>query len=181
MRQLQTGDESARNELIDLVYPELRRIAQMRLASERPGHTLQPTALVHEAYLRLFGDSAHEFADRAHLLAVASRVMRRILVDHARTRNAERRGGHAPHIAVADQAAAPEPDRFSQVVELDRALEALSSERPEVANAIEMHYFGGMTAEEIASASRRSVHVVRHDLRFAKAWLRRELAGEKPG
>ena len=180
VRRLQTGDEAARNELVELLYPELRRIARIRLSAERPDHTLQPTALVHEAYLRLFADSEQEFAGRAHVLAVASQVMRRILVDHARTRNAERRGGNHPHVPLSDNSAAP-ADSYSNIVELDRALEALARERPPLAQAVEMHYFGGMTAEEIAQALDRSVHAVRHDLRVAKAWLRRQLAAGEPG
>jgi RNA polymerase sigma factor (TIGR02999 family) len=176
VRQVQTGDQSTRNELIELVYPELRRIARIQLSRERRDHTLQPTALVHEAYLRLFGQLQPEFNDRAHLLAVASKVMRRVLVDHARLRAADRRGGNSPQIEWNDAIQVEGSERPLEVLELNRALDALAREHLPVAEAIEMQYFAGMTAEEIAEATGRSVHAVRHQLRFAQAWLRREMA-----
>ena len=177
LRHLQAGDAAARDRLMEMVYATLHRIARGHLRAERAGHTLQPTALVHEAYLRLFGHATIEFADRAHFFAVVSRAMRRILVDHARARAALRRHGDAPRVPL-DEAiemghdAGPSP---VPLLELDLALDALTQESPALAQLIEMRYFGGMTAEESATVVDRSVHVVRHDLRLAHAWLRRQL------
>ncbi len=180
MQQLRNRDESARQELMELVYPELRRIARIQLSKERPGHTLQPTALVHEAYLRLFGESPPDFQNRAHFLSLASKVMRRVLVDYARSRATDRRGADYRRVAWDDAMEAEGMERPLELLELDRALDALAVERKSHAAAIEMQYFGGMTAEEIAQATGRSVHIVRHELRFAQAWLRREMSPEKP-
>ena len=178
LRRARAGDGTATNELMPLVQAQLHRIAQRHLHGERPGHTLQPTALVNEAYLRIFSDSPPEFADRTHFIAVASRVMRRILVDYARARKTERRGGDAGRVGW-DTAMAMEPGSSEYRVELtdlDRALDALAREHKEAADIIEMQYFGGLTAEEIAVTMGLSVHVVRHEIRFAQAWLRRELS-----
>ena len=174
--RLRAGDQSVLNELVAGLYDELRLIAAQRLRGERSGHTLQTTALVHEAYLRLSGNAQRTFADRAHFLAVASRVMRQVLVDYARARATEKRGGgHAEWTANLE---APGQSAVDQVelLELDRALDALAGEDKSLEQLVEMRYFGGMTAEEIAEALGRSVHVVRHDLRLAQAWLRRKLS-----
>lgn len=163
---------------MSLVQAQLHAIAQKHLNHERPDHTLQPTALVNEAYLRMFGGSQPHFADRTHFIAFASRVMRRILVDYARTRKAARRGGDGLRVGW-DTAIEMELDGSQQHVELtdvDRALDTLSREHPELGRVVEMKYFGGLTAEEIATAVGRTAHVVRHELRFAQAWLRRELS-----
>jgi RNA polymerase sigma factor (TIGR02999 family) len=178
LRQFQAGDDAARDRLMELVYATLHRIARGHLRNERSGHTLQPTALVHEGYLKLFGGSEIEFVDRVHFFALMSRAMRRILVDHARARDAARRGADAEQVPLdeaihLDRDVAASPIRL---LELDLALDALAHESPPLARLIEMRYFGGMTAEESAEALGRSVHVVRHDLRFAHAWLRRQLA-----
>lgn len=167
---LRATDDSAVAELTPALYNELRRIAARHLSGERPNHTLQPTALVHEAYLKLAAVRERYFVDDVHFLAVASRVMRQVLVDHARARSAQKRLG----IVEPCQASGPE---LSQLIEIDSALRALAEENETLARLIEMRYFGGMTAEESAEALGMSVHVVRHDLRFAQAWLRRELAG----
>jgi RNA polymerase sigma factor (TIGR02999 family) len=159
------------------VHAQLHRIARKHLYRERPGHTLQPTALVNEAYLRMFGDSHPEFADRTHFISFASRVMRRILVDYARTRGAGRRGGDGLRVdwdTAIELEVAGAPQRV-ELTDLDRAIDHLSRKHPPLAEVIEMRYFGGLTAEEIAVAVSRTVHVVRHELRFAQAWLRREL------
>lgn len=158
-----------------VVYTEVRRIARSYLRHERRGHTLQTTALVHEAYLKLFHGSAVRFEDRAHFFAVVSQVMRRILVDHARARATSRRGGDGQRV-VWEGSIEVEPDQRLDLLELDQALEALAREKQSLAELIEMRYFGGMTAEESALVVGRSVHVVRHELRLAHAWLRRELA-----
>jgi RNA polymerase sigma factor (TIGR02999 family) len=171
------GDASARSELMEVVYPALRRIAQWHLRKERSAHTLQPTALVNEAYVKLFGRSDVQFADRAHFFALVSQVMRRILVDQARARAAARRSGDGQRVSL-DEALDMEPVSGKtpvRLLELDQALDSLAREKQELANLIEMRYFGGMTAEESAEVLGRSVHLVRHDLRLAHAWLKRAL------
>lgn len=175
LRQMRTGDESARGELISVVYQSLHRIAESQLRKERSDHTLQPTALVNEAYLKLFGHSEIGFADRAHFFAVVSRAMRHILVDHARARSAARRKeGQVPCDTSIEFEAAARTEPI-KLLDLDLALDALARERSSLAELIEMRYFGGMTAQEIAEVVGRSVHIVRHELRLAHAWLRREL------
>jgi RNA polymerase sigma-70 factor, ECF subfamily len=177
LKRLRDGDHSALDELMPLVYGDLRRIAQSFLRRQRPGHTLQPTALVHEAFIRLFEDAPPQLADSAHFLAVAARVMRQVLVDHARALGAAKRGGGGriqwdTNIDVQTDGGS----RQLKVLEVHMALEALAREHGSLAQVAEMHYFGGMTAEEAAIVAGRSVHVVRHELRLARAWLRRELA-----
>ena len=178
LQRLREGESSALDELMPLVYGELRRIAGAFMRRQRPGHTLQPTALVNEAFIKLFEDTQPEFADRAHFLALMSRVMRQVLVDHARALGAAKRGGGAERVPW-DTNIELTTDRGSQPVkllELHGALEALAHESASLAQVVEMHYFGGMTAEETAVAVGRSAHAVRHDLRLARAWLRRALA-----
>jgi RNA polymerase sigma factor (TIGR02999 family) len=178
LQQLRDGDRAALDELIPLVYGELRRIARSFMRRQSPGHTLQPTALVNEAFIKLFEDDQPLLADRAHFLALMSRVMRQVLVDHARGLGAAKRGGGEHRVPwdsnienIAERGGRP-----LKVLELHNALEDLGRENPALAQVVEMHYFGGMTAEEAAVVAGRSVHVVRHDLRLARAWLRRELA-----
>ena len=176
--RLRDGEHSALDELMPLVYSELRRIAQSFFRRQRPGHTLQPTALVNEAYIRLFEDAPPQLADRAHFLAVMARVMRQVLVDYARALGAAKRGGGGGRVQwdINIEVKAGGGSRQLKVLELHDALEALARENGALAQVIEMHYFGGMTAEEAAVVAGRSVHVVRHELRLARAWLRRELA-----
>ena len=179
LQRVRAGDRSALDELMPLVYGELRRIARAFMRRQHPGHTLQPTALVNEAFIKLFDKTKPEIGDRAHLLALMSRVMRQVLVDHARARAAEKRGGAAAHVPW-DTNVEIGPDLETQplkLLDLHRSLAILQRENAEVAEIVEMHYFGGMTAEEVALAVGRSVHVVRHELRFGRAWLRRTLAG----
>jgi RNA polymerase sigma factor (TIGR02999 family) len=175
LERLCGGDQSVLNELVTALYAELRRIAARHLRAERPEHTLQTTALVHEAYLRLFADTPRQFADRVHFLAVASRVMRQVLVDYARSRATKKRGGAFAWTTSLALDAEAGVDRL-EILELDRALEALTREDKSLTQLVEMRYFGGMTAEETAEALGQSVHIVRHDLRLAQAWLRRELS-----
>ena len=175
-QRLKKGDANARQELMPLIYSELRVIAGKYLQKERKDHTLQPTALVNEVYIRMFGGAAPSVADKAHFLAIASQMMRRILVDYARTRGSEKRGGNLHRVETVD-VGTEHPD-FLPLLELDRALDELAAENPGLAQAVEMHYFGGLTADEAAEVTGRSVHAVRHDLRFAQAWLRRALAGK---
>jgi RNA polymerase sigma factor (TIGR02999 family) len=177
LQQMRGGDKAARDRVMDAVYQVLRRIAKAHLRKERSDHTLQPTALVHEAYLKLFGNSEIQFVDRAHFFAVLSRAMRRILVDHARARAAERRSQGRVQLDPAIELEAAAGQEPIKVLDLDLAIDALARERSSLAELIEMRYFGGMTAEETAEVVGRSVHAVRHDLRLAHAWLRRELAG----
>ena len=180
LERLRSGDETVLNELTTALYSELRRIAARHLRRERSDHTLQTTALVHEAYLKLCGDPGQQFASRVHFLAVASRVMRQVLVDYARARATAKRGDPVRHRQEELETANLEVEgeggaRKAELLDLDRALEVLSQEDDLLARIVEMRYFGGMTAEETAEALGRSVHVVRHDLRFAEAWLRRRL------
>jgi RNA polymerase sigma factor (TIGR02999 family) len=179
LQRVREGDADASHELMPLVYSELRRIAGKYLRRERKDHTLQPTALVNEVYLRMFGDAAPNVADKAHFLAIASQMMRRILVDYARARGSEKRGGDLHRVETPGFEEGKDEPRFLPLLELDRAIDALGAENPVLAQAIEMRYFGGLTAEEAAEVTGRSVHSVRHDLRFAQAWLRRALAGEQ--
>ena len=176
--RLREGEQSALEQLLPLLYGELRRIARSHMRRQPPAHTLQPTALVHEAFVKLFEDGQPRFADRAHFLALMSRVMRQVLVDHARARGAAKRGGgDAPaRWDAGSERKAPAADDPRRVLDLHYALDALARDNQSLAQVVEMHYFGGMTAEEAALVVGRSVHVVRHDLRLARAWLRRELA-----
>jgi RNA polymerase sigma factor (TIGR02999 family) len=168
------GDEGALNDLMPLVYNELRRIAQIFLR-QHPEHTLQPTALVHEACLKLFQNEP-EFRDRVHFLAFMSRVMRQVLIDHARAAGAAKRWGGQQRVAW-DATIELAGDGFHQlqVLAVDGALQALAREDAALGRIIEMHYFAGMTAEEIAAVVRRTPNAVRHAIRLGRAWLRREL------
>jgi RNA polymerase sigma-70 factor (ECF subfamily) len=179
LQRIREGDTDASHELMPLVYAELRRIAGRYLRKERKDHTLQPTALVNEVYLRMFGTATPNVADKAHFLAIASQMMRRILIDYARSRSSEKRGGDLHRVEVAGIELGKEDKDVVPLLALDRAIDALAIDSPVLAQAIEMHYFGGMTAEEASVVTGRSVHSVRHDLRFAQAWLRRALAGEQ--
>ncbi len=178
LQRWREGDQSAVEALMPLIYDELRSIARRFLRNRRPGETLQPTALVNEAYLKLFDNGQPQFADRAHFLAVMSRVMRQVLIDHARAAGAVKRGGREQRVDW-DTVIQIEPAGSQQqlrMLDIDQALGTLSGENPPLAEVVQMHYFGGMTAEEIAIVAGRSAHAVRHELRLARAWLRRELA-----
>lgn len=179
VEKVRTGDQSALSELNTTLYGELHRIARRHLSGERPNHTLQATALVHEAYLKLFDGAERKFTDEVHFLAVASRVMRQVLVDYARARASRKRSGGivaeplwTTNLEIKDE----EGMELVELIELDNALDALTAENASLGRLIEMRYFGGMTAEETAEVLGLSAHVVRHDLRFAQAWLRRKLA-----
>jgi RNA polymerase sigma-70 factor (ECF subfamily) len=169
----QAGDESALERLMPLVYETLQEIASRYLRREDAGHTLQTTALVHEAYLRLVGaDRAWE--GRRHFFAVAATTMRRILVDHARARHRIKRGGEMQRVEL-DTIAAPGDTDPVDILALDAALTALSREDPRKAQAVELHYFGGLDYPETAAALGVGEATVHRDLRFARAWLRRAL------
>jgi RNA polymerase sigma factor (TIGR02999 family) len=177
LRAWSGGDESALARIVDLVYPELRDIARRCLSHERPDHTIQATALVHEAYLRLVDVRRINWQDRAHFFAMGARVMRRILVDYARTRDCAKRQGNA-HRTVFDDAvflsAGPDP----MVIRLDQALEELAVVDTRKAQVVEMRYFGGLTTAEIAAVLRISPQSVQRDWSLAKAWLVREMNRE---
>ena len=160
-----------------IMYVELHRIARAFMSRQRQGHTLQPTALVNEAYLKLFGDVEPQLADRSHFVALMSRVMRQVLVDHARSAAAAKRGGAEARVPLDTNIEIGDEGGGQQLklLDLHRALETLEGENSPLAQVVELHYFGGMTAEEVAESVGRSVHVVRHELRLARAWLRREL------
>jgi RNA polymerase sigma factor (TIGR02999 family) len=168
------GDKAALDSLIPFVYAELQRLARGYLRNERPGHTLQPTALVHEAYARLLKQDQPDYSSRAHFLGVAAQVMRQILIDHARKRNAVKRGGPRPNVAVEEVGEIP-VDRPTVMIAIDDALSELEKKDPCKARLIEMRFFGGLTAEESAEVMQMPVTEVRRHLRVAQAWLQREL------
>jgi RNA polymerase sigma factor (TIGR02999 family) len=166
------GDQGALAQLTPAVYGELKRLAAANMRRERPGHTLSPTALVSEAFLRLAGGDV-SFQDRIQFFALAASHMRRILVDHARRRTAGKRGGRDRPVTLNEEICSGE--RPSELLDLDEALEALAQADPRKARAIEMHYFGGMGQKEIAEALSVHVNTVARDLRLAEAWLNRHL------
>jgi RNA polymerase sigma factor (TIGR02999 family) len=168
------GDRGAFDHLIPLVYRELHRIAEGYLRRESPNHTLQPTALISEAYLRLV-DHGADYQSRKHFFAAAAQVMRRILVDHARARYAAKRGVNVTVMLEPGGDVASQRDRI--VISLDDALAALAVEDDLKARLVEMRFFGGMTAQEIADCVAIPVHIVRRELRNAQIWLRREIEG----
>ena len=167
------GGREAFDQLIPLVYHELHRIAEGYIRRESRNHTLQPTALIHEAYLRLVESSGAGYQNRAHFFGVAARVMRQILVDHARARQAAKRGANVKVALEPRFDLAPERDRI--VLALDDGLNALARDDERKARLVEMRFFGGMTGEEIAECLGIPVHIVRRELRIAQAWLRREI------
>jgi RNA polymerase sigma factor (TIGR02999 family) len=174
LSRVNRGDQDAFDSLVPFVYQELHRIAEGYLRRESDkNHTLQPTALIHEAYLRLVHGDGVDFQSRKHFFVVAARVMRRILVDHARARCAAKRG--ADVTVALDPNSDFAPDRERIVVALHDALEALAREDDRKARLVEMRFFGGMTAEEIADCVGTPVHVVRRELRGAQDWLQREI------
>lgn len=168
-----SGDTGALDRLIPLVYEELRALADRRLRGERAGHTLQPTALVHEAYARLVAAEI-DFTDRAHFFAMIATTMRRVLVDHARARGRAKRGGGVVALTLDEQIALVD-DRPEELLALDEALERLGTVDSRKAKVIELHYFGGLTYAEIGAALDVSDVTVFRDLRLAKAWLAQEL------
>jgi RNA polymerase sigma factor (TIGR02999 family) len=171
------GDRGALDQLLPLVYAELRRIAARQLRRERVGHTLQPTALVHEAYLRLIDQRQVDWHDRAHFFGVAAQIMRRILVDHARRHGAAKRGEGVRCVSVDDARGVPAANEIP-ILALDHALDRLQKVDAELARIVELRAFGGLTIEEAAHVLNVSSSTVKRDWRTAKAWLTRELAAE---
>lgn len=168
------GQPAAVEELVPILYAELRRIAARYLRRERPGQTLQPTALVHEAYLRLLKDQDLSVQNRAHFLAIAARSMREILVEHARARHALKRGAHRQQVTL-DEGVAAEGPREVELIALDEALERLALLDPAHAQIVELRFFGGLTNEETAEALGVSPATVKRGWAVARAWLYREL------
>jgi RNA polymerase sigma factor (TIGR02999 family) len=169
------GDPAALDRLLPVVYAELRRMAARQLRGERVGHTLQPTALVHELYLRIVDQRQVDWHNRAHFFGVAANVMRRILVDHARRRKAGKRGDGAPCLSIDDAREIPASSEMP-ILALDHALARLEKIDPELAKVVELRAFGGLTIEEAAQVLEVSPSTAKRDWRTAKAWLIRELA-----
>jgi len=172
------GDAAARETLVPLLYPELRRLARKCLSSQRSDHTLQPTALVHEAYLRLADQEKMRLENRAHFLAVITRIMRQILVDHARRRNAAKRDGGVK--LVLDEAMPAGPIREVSFVVLDDALKKLSELDSRQAQIVELRFFGGLSIEETAAALDISGTTVKREWMTARLWLQKQLARRSP-
>jgi RNA polymerase sigma factor (TIGR02999 family) len=173
------GESGALDQLIPLVYRELHRLAQHYMAYERPGRTLQTTALVNEAYLRLVDSAQANWQSRAHFFGVCAQVMRRILVDWARSRHALKRGGNICTLELDEALATPEKPG-EDLVALDDALQALAILDPRKSRVVELRFFGGLSVEECAEVLKVSVDTVMRDWKFAKSWLHRELSRESP-
>jgi len=169
------GDQAALEELMPLVYDELRKVAARFLRRQRPGHTLQTTALVNEAYLRLIDSSQVRWQNRAHFFAVSATLMRRILVDFARERQNLKRGGAAERVSL-DEALVVAPERGADLLALDEALNRLAALNPRQAQVVELRYFGGLSEEEAAEALKVSLRTVQRDWNLARLWLYRELS-----
>jgi RNA polymerase sigma factor (TIGR02999 family) len=175
--QYRDGHAEGFEKLMSLVYDDLRKLAAWQLQSERPDHTLQPTALVHEAYLKLAAQNPVEWQNKAHFFALAAQVMRRILVDYARTRQREKRGGPRTKISLDDALHLNSPSD-PELIALDDALSALAEKDPRKSLIVELRYFGGLSIEETAEALDVSSTTVKREWTMAKAWLRREMRRE---
>lgn len=174
---IQQGDPQATEELLPLVYEELRRVAAAKMARENPGHTLQPTALVHEAYLRLVQESQQQWQNRSQFFAMAAETMRRILVDRARRRQALKRGGDLERTEL-DLLELPVPADDSLVLKVHEALDALATEDPAKAEVVKLKFFVGLTSEEIAAILGLNEKTVRRHWSFAKAWLFQKMSAD---
>lgn len=172
--QYRDGQTEGFEKLMALVYDDLRKLASWQLQSERPDHTLQPTALVHEVYLKMASQKPVEWQNKAHFFALAAQIMRHILVDYARTRQREKRGGAQTNISLEDALNHSSPSD-PQLLALDEALNALAEKDPRKSLIVEMRYFGGLSIEETAEALGVSATTVRREWTMAKAWLRREM------
>jgi RNA polymerase sigma factor (TIGR02999 family) len=172
------GDDGALGRLIPVVQQELHRLAHRYMSLEKPNHTLQTTALVNEVYLRLVDIAQVSWQDRAHFFAIAARMMRHILTDFARSRNYQKRGGAALHVAF-DEALAVSKERAEEIMAIDEALVALAAVDARKSQVVELRFFGGLSVEETAEVLKVSPETVKRDWRFAKSWLHRALSGEK--
>jgi len=168
------GKDAALEELLPLVHQELRRLARRYMFGERPGHTLQTTALVNEAYLRLVNSRQVNWQNRAHFFAISAQLMRRILVDHARARGYQKRGGGVPKVTLDEMLMGPQ-EKGHDLVALDYALKALAEVDPRKSKVVELRFFGGLSVEETAKLLKVSPDTVLRDWRLAKAWLSREI------
>jgi RNA polymerase sigma factor (TIGR02999 family) len=174
------GDDTALKQLAPLVEKELHRMAHRCMARERPGHTLQTTALVNEVYLCLVDIDTVNWQDRAHFFAMSARLMRRILTDFARSRNYQKRGGGALQVSL-DEGLLVSPEKSADIIALDTALTEFAVLYPRQSQVVELRFFGGLEVEEAAEALKVSPVTVKRDWRFAKAWLLRAISGETPG
>lgn len=179
LEEWRAGKAGASERLFPLVYDELRRQARRHLSRERQNHTLQPTALVHEAYMRMVDQTSPQIENRAHFLAFASRVMRQILVDHAREHKAEKRGGAAQRLSLADIELLPQQSA-ADMLELDEAMKKLEAFDDRKCRVVDMRFFGGLKESEIAEVLGVTEKTVRRDWQFAKLWLYREMSGPAP-
>ncbi|MBD3235936.1 MAG: sigma-70 family RNA polymerase sigma factor [Candidatus Eisenbacteria bacterium] len=175
LKALTAGREGAEEALLPLIYDELRALAHHFMANERAGHTLQTTALVHEAYLRLCGSAPQDWANKSHYMRVAARAMRRVLIDHARRKHAQKRGGRARPTELEPEMAIQLDDTVD-LLALDRALTKLSSLDPRMGQVVELRYFCGLTIEETADVLGASPRTVKTDWTMARAWLKQELS-----
>lgn len=177
LRAWSDGDQTALDKLMPLIYAELHRLAKRYMGREHAGHTLQTSALVNEAYMRLVDAHGVRWQNRAHFFAVSAQIMRRILVDFARARQNLKRGGGAQQVTM-DEGLVVSPERGPDLLALDEALEKLASLNPRQSKVVELRYFGGLNEEEAAEALNVSSRTVRHDWSLARAWLYRELNRE---
>jgi RNA polymerase sigma-70 factor (ECF subfamily) len=168
------GDAAAFDQLVPVVHQKLRRLARHYMAGQRPGHTLQATALINEAYMRLIDCGQVNWKDRAHFFAISARMMRRVLVEFARSRQYQKRGGGARKTSL-DEAVIASPERGQDLLALDDALQAFAAEYPRQAQVVELRFFGGLSVEETAEVLRLSAITVMRDWQLAKVWLAREL------
>ena len=168
------GDESAPEKLAPLIYEELRRLARRSMRRENPGHTLETGALLNEAYLRLADWKNARWTNRAHFYGVAAQIMRRVLVDHARSRDYQKRGGGVRHVSL-DEAVVMSPETSPDLIALDEALKRLAEIHPRKSKVVELRFFGGLSVEETAAVLEVSPFTVIRDWNFAKSWLHREI------
>jgi RNA polymerase sigma factor (TIGR02999 family) len=182
LRAWEQGDDSALERLLPMVYAELRAIAARHLRSERPGHTLQPTALANEAYLRLRGLGDVPWHDRSHFFAIASRIMRRVLVDHARAKLADKRGADSQKVQLTEGLHDGLPPAMDAVelIDLDRALNELAAAEPRLSRLVELRFFGGLKIEEASVLLACSTRTAKRDWAFARAWLLHRLGSAPP-
>lgn len=173
------GDKAALDQLVPLVYPELRKLARRYMGRENPGHTLQTSALINEAYLKLIDRQHVEWQDRAHFFAVSAQVMRHILIDHARSHRYGKRGAGAQHLAL-DEAAVVCEERAAELVALDDALTSLAKIDERKSKIVELRFFGGLSVDETAEVMKVSAVTIMRDWRAAKAWLYREISENEP-
>ena len=176
--QAQQGDASAAARLLPLVYEQLRGLARSRMKSERAGHTLQATALVHEAYLKLLGNRDIRWSSRSHFFFAAAEAMRRILIDHARARGGPKRGGARKRVPMNNVLDLAMEDRFPEFLAVDEAISRLEKESPDLAQIVRLRFYGGLSVDETAHVLGVSASTVRRNWTFARAWLKRQLMDE---